>query len=198
MSILYNYIPTKTKRPRLVFHLVFTKPLRSNDKEARTGDIQYVVLLVKSREMKGRIQTQSWWLKGEGVKTTEKKHWPRWAAPKSHGKDCSQQPVFCCVPTNRKRTWGLNSKELLRNKLRVHLRLSCGSVHGSFCSNIELAGLTWARFSVPILCVCKDGRGLRSASGDRTPECLKTSPLECKQQEGASKTAAAVWEKLEK
>jgi hypothetical protein len=39
------------------------------DKQARTGD----TVLVKSKEMTGRIQTLPWWLGGEGVKTTENK-----------------------------------------------------------------------------------------------------------------------------
>jgi hypothetical protein len=39
------------------------------DKQARTVD----TVLVKSREMTGRTQTLPWWLKEEGVKTTENK-----------------------------------------------------------------------------------------------------------------------------
>ncbi len=49
-------------------------------------------------------------------------------------------------------TWGWKFKELLRNKTKVHLRLSWGSVHGSHCSNIELAGV---KLSVPIMCMPK-------------------------------------------
>jgi hypothetical protein len=44
------------------------------DSQARTGN----TVLDKSREMTGRTQTLPWWLRGEGVKTTEKKHRPRW------------------------------------------------------------------------------------------------------------------------
>jgi hypothetical protein len=37
-----------------------------------------LAMLVKNREMTGRIQTRPWWLGGEGVKTTENKIlWPR-------------------------------------------------------------------------------------------------------------------------
>jgi hypothetical protein len=56
------------------------------------------------------------------------------------------------------------------SRLRNKLRFTWGSVHGSLYSNIELGGLTWALLSVPIMffCVCIEGRGLRSASGDRT------------------------------
>jgi hypothetical protein len=44
-------------------------------RQARTGDT--VLLLVKTREMTGRAQTLPWWLRGEGVKTTENKiRWP--------------------------------------------------------------------------------------------------------------------------
>jgi hypothetical protein len=32
-----------------------------------------LAMLIKNREMTGRIQTRPWWLEGEGVKTTEKK-----------------------------------------------------------------------------------------------------------------------------
>jgi hypothetical protein len=49
---------------------------------------------------------------------------------------------------NKHRTyWGWNFKELLRNKLRF----TWGSVHVSYCSSIELGGLTWALISVPIM-----------------------------------------------
>ncbi len=41
---------------------------------------------------------------------------------------------------------------------QVSLRLSCGSFHGSYCLNIELAGLTWALLSVPILCMHREGQ----------------------------------------
>ncbi len=48
------------------------------DRQVRTGD----TVLVKSREMTGRIQTLSWWLRGGGVKTTENKiRLPRWSQP---------------------------------------------------------------------------------------------------------------------
>jgi hypothetical protein len=46
-----------------------------------------------------------------------------------------------------------------------NLRLSWCSVHGSHCSNNELGGLIWIHLPVAIMC---EGRGLRSASGDRT------------------------------
>jgi hypothetical protein len=47
--------------------------------QARTGD----TVLVKSREMTGRTQTLPWWLREEGVKTTEKNilHWPHCPLP---------------------------------------------------------------------------------------------------------------------
>ncbi len=45
----------------------------------------------------------------------------------------------------------------------VHLRLSWGSVHGSYFSNIELGGLTLALLCIPILCVCTEGSDVRSA-----------------------------------
>jgi hypothetical protein len=40
------------------------------DRQTCTRD----TVLVKSREMTGRNQTQPWWLEGGGVKTTEKKY----------------------------------------------------------------------------------------------------------------------------
>ncbi len=44
--------------------------------------------------------------------------------------------------------WGWFFKELLRNKPQVHLRLSWGSVHSSYCTNIQYVGLTSALLSV--------------------------------------------------
>ncbi len=76
-----------TKSPTIVFLLGSTKPLPSYGKTSRTGD----TVLVKSREMTGRTQTLQWWLKGEGVKTTENKiDFPRcragriYASPKAN------------------------------------------------------------------------------------------------------------------
>ncbi len=39
---------------------------------------------------------------------------------------------------------------------QIHLRLSCGSIHGLFCSNIELGGLTWALLPVPHMCIVEE------------------------------------------
>ncbi len=47
---------------------------------------------------------------------------------------------------------------------QIHLSLSWGSFHGSYCSNIELGDLTWAFLNVPIMCMLKE-RDTRSASG---------------------------------
>ncbi len=45
------------------------------DRQALSGD----AVLVKNREMTGRSQRLPWWLRGEGVKTTENKiRWLRW------------------------------------------------------------------------------------------------------------------------
>jgi hypothetical protein len=33
-------------------------------------------------------------------------------------------------------------QKISSQQTQVHLRLSCGSAHGSYCSNIELGGLT--------------------------------------------------------
>jgi hypothetical protein len=48
-------------------------------RQARTGDIGGSVSQ-EYREMTGRNHTLSWWLGGEGVKTTDNKlHFPRWS-----------------------------------------------------------------------------------------------------------------------
>ncbi len=92
---------------------------------------------------------------------------------------CSHS-VWKFIHRNRGRIF----KELLRNKLR----LSWGSVHGLYFSNIEMVGLTWHLLSVPVymwffwpmtyslLCCYThrrdwysiEGSDLRSASGDVT------------------------------
>ncbi len=38
--------------------------------------------------------------------------------------------------------------------------VSWGSVHGAYCSNIELGDLTWGLLYVSLLCVCIEGSGL--------------------------------------
>ncbi len=73
-----------------------------------------------------------------------------------------------CRERQRKR--GQPEAGILKNysaQTHVHLRLSWGSVRPSYCLNIELGGLTQARFYIPIICT-HWGRGLRSAAGDRT------------------------------
>jgi hypothetical protein len=40
---------------------------------------------------------------------------------------------------------------LIAQQTKAHLRLSLGSLHGSYCSNIEMGGLTWALLSDPII-----------------------------------------------
>ncbi len=76
----------------------------------------------------------------------------------------------------RRREGGANLRpkcqRITAEQTRVHPRLSWGSVHGSYCSNIELGGLTWGFLYVPIMCMHR-WAGPRSASCDRTSEWLK-------------------------
>ncbi len=48
---------------------------------------------------------------------------------------------------------GWNFKEFTAHQPQVHLKLSWGSVRGSYCSNIDLCGLTWGLLYVPIRCM---------------------------------------------
>ncbi len=41
---------------------------------------------------------------------------------------------------------------------QVSLRLSWGSVHGSYCSNIEVVGQSWALLCAPIMCMQSGGQ----------------------------------------
>ncbi len=59
-------------------------------------------------------------------------------------------------------------QKITAQQTQVHLRLSCGSVHGSYCSNIELGGLTRALLYVPILRMHRGSWPIRSASSSRT------------------------------
>jgi hypothetical protein len=63
-----------------------------------------------------------------------------------------------------------NFKELLRKKTQLDLRSSC-SVHGSYCSNTEQMGLTWALLSVLIMCSFCDGQWRRES-------CLLTNSIQ--------------------
>ncbi len=66
----------------------------------------------------------------------------------------------------------LNCKGINAQQFQVYLRLSWGSVHGSYWSNIELGGLTWGLLYVPIMCMQIGARPVRSASGHRTSGLL--------------------------
>ncbi len=60
-------------------------------------------------------------------------------------------------------------ERITKQQTQVHLRLNLGSVHRSYSSNIELGGLTWGLlFSMSLLCVHIEGRGLRSSWDHRT------------------------------
>jgi hypothetical protein len=41
---------------------------------------------------------------------------------------------------------------------QVHLRLSRGSIHGSYCSNIKLGGMICGLLYVPIMCMQRRAR----------------------------------------
>jgi hypothetical protein len=43
-------------------------------------------------------------------------------------------------------------QRITAQQTQVHLRLSWDSVHCSYCSNIELCGLTWALLYDPVIC----------------------------------------------
>ncbi len=47
------------------------------------------------------------------------------------------------------------------------------SVHGTYCSNTEQGGLTWAIISVPIMCISNDGP--RKFEGKSKDDCLTLS-----------------------
>jgi|688.fasta_scaffold400169_1 hypothetical protein len=65
------------------------------------------------------------------------------------------------VPTTAVRGW--NFKKLFRNKLRFTWGWAEGSVHGSYCSNIEQWGLTWALLSVAIMCISSYSQRMRAS-----------------------------------
>ncbi len=53
------------------------------------------------------------------------------------------------------------------------------SVHFSYCSNIEQVSLTWALFSVPIMCISSERpwmRAKRDYTIRRIPQCLSPRP----------------------
>jgi hypothetical protein len=52
----------------------------------------------------------------------------------------------------------LEYQRITEQQTQVHLRLSWGSVHGSYCSNIELGGLNWALLYVLIMWMHRGAR----------------------------------------
>ncbi len=64
--------------------------------------------------------------------------------------------------TQNRTTQRMKFQRITSQQTQVHLRLSWGSVHGSYCSNIELGGMAWGLLYV-LLCVWKwiEGRSLR-------------------------------------
>jgi len=70
-------------------------------------------------------------------------------------------PVFMDLPSGfHILLLRLEFQRITAQQNQVYLRLSWGSVHCSYFSNIELGGLTWVLLSVPIKCVpnCKEVR----------------------------------------
>ncbi len=61
--------------------------------------------------------------------------------------------IICCIylklPKNPLQR--LEFQRTTTQQTQVHLRLTWGSIHGSYCSNIDQIGLTWALHSVPII-----------------------------------------------
>ncbi len=66
---------------------------------------------------------------------------------------------------------GLELQRIIAQQTWVHLRLTLGSVNGSYCSNIELGGLAWVLFYVHItICVHALHRGARPMVSLRWPD----------------------------
>ncbi len=88
--------------------------------------------------------------------TCLQERWVEWDESRWSYEPWSPLPGITLIMAHKYTCWGWNFKELLpRNKLRFTYRLnwSWSSVHDSYCSNIELGGLTWALLSVPMICM---------------------------------------------